>query len=91
MKTLLWNRNTAVWVLLVLATVVSWLMGHGIGIPDIRVAGVVIIIISLIKVRLVLFDFMELRGAPAGMRWAADFWMIGLGLVLSARFLVVGT
>lgn len=90
MKTLLWNRNTAVWVLIVLATVVSWLMGHGVGIPDPVIAGVVIIIISLIKVRLVLFDFMELRGAPAGMRWTADCWITGLGLILSARFLLVG-
>lgn len=90
MSALFWNRNTAVWLVIVLATVASWLMGHGVGIPDPVIAGIVILIISLIKVRLVLFDFMELRDAPGVMRRVADFWIVGLGVILTTRFLWVG-
>ncbi|MDH0639322.1 cytochrome C oxidase subunit IV family protein [Pseudomonas sp. GD03721] len=89
MKKLFWTRNTAIWLLLVAVTLVAWQMGHGVGGLEPAVAGVAILVISLVKVRFVLFDFMELSGAPAGMRWVGDLWLVGLGLILSARFLLV--
>lgn len=91
MKTLLWTRNTAVWLLIVGATIVSWQMGHGMGIQDPTIAGVAIMVISMIKIRMVLFDFMELRTAPLAMRWAGDIWIGALGLILCLRFLLVAT
>lgn len=89
MKRLFWTRNTAIWLLLAAVTLASWEMGHGVGGLEPAVAGVVILLIALLKVRFVLFDFMELRAAPVVMRWVGDIWLVVLGVVLSARFLLV--
>lgn len=82
------HRITLIWLLLVAATVLSWEVGHGIGISDIRVAGAVILAVAFIKVRLVAFEFMELRHAPWFMRIAADAWIVViLGVLLTLYFL----
>jgi heme/copper-type cytochrome/quinol oxidase subunit 4 len=61
------RRNTIIWGLLVVATVVSWSVGtdHGI---NYRLATVVVLLVTFAKVYLVGANFMELREAPLPLR-----------------------
>ena len=88
MTALLWSRTTVVWLILVAATALSYSIGHGLGISDLRIAGVVILVTTFVKVWLVIFEFMEVRGAPAWMRRAATGWVIGIAVLLIARLLI---
>lgn len=86
MSTALASRTTAVWLLLIGVTLVSWAFGHGFGVPDARSAGIAIIAVSMLKFRLILFEFMELRGAPRAMRLVGESWSLALAAVLIALF-----
>ncbi|MFT3792242.1 MAG: cytochrome C oxidase subunit IV family protein [Rudaea sp.] len=83
MSDLLRSRLTSIWFLLVAATIASWALGHGFGIHDHRIVGVIVIIVALVKVRFVLLDFMELRHAPNWMRIVAEAWAAMLAIALS--------
>jgi Prokaryotic Cytochrome C oxidase subunit IV len=82
---LLKNRAGASWLLLVAATVVSWVVGadHGAG----SMVAVVVLGIAAIKVRLVGLDFMELRHAPVPLRAAFECYCVGMWALLSALYL----
>lgn len=88
MTALLRTRTTVVWLVMVVATILSYAMGDGIGVSDATVAGIAIIAISLLKFRFILFDFMELRGAPAAMRRTGDIWIALLAVALIGLFVV---
>lgn len=85
MKELLWVRSTLVWLVLVTATVVSWLVAadHGTG----SGIGVVVLGIAAAKVRLVGLDFMELRHAPWPLRLAFEGYCVGLFSLLGGMYL----
>jgi hypothetical protein len=70
------SRNSLIWALLVAATVVSWALGHGLGTEGTPLAGAAILVVTFIKVRFVMLDFMELRHAPVWMRITAQSWMV---------------
>jgi hypothetical protein len=53
----------------------SWRLGHGFLIRDLREASIVILVIAFIKIRYVMLDFMEIRGAPLPMRIGAEIWV----------------
>ena len=76
MMTLLRTRITLVWFVLVAATALSWEMGHGVGLHDLRQASVAIIVVAFIKVRFVILDFMEIRHAPIWMRIVGEAWTV---------------
>ena len=82
---LLTNRAGATWLILVVATVVSWVGGaeHGTG----SAVAVVVLAIAAIKVRLVGLDFMELRHAPIPLRAAFELYCVGMWALLSALYL----
>ncbi len=82
MKALLISRTTLIWFLLLGATLLSWEMGLGVGFDDVRYASVTIIVVSFIKVRLVMSEFMELREAPHFLRLLADGWIFVITLLL---------
>jgi len=84
---LLLSRATLVWVILVAATGLSWEMGHGLGTASVRLADVGILVIAFLKVRLVILEFMELRGAPTFMRLAGEIWVVTICTTLIALFL----
>jgi hypothetical protein len=84
------SRITVIWLLLVAATLLSWEIGHGIGGWDARIGGTAIMVVAFVKVRFVMFDFMEIRGAPTWMRRATDGWIVVISAVLIARILVTG-
>lgn len=88
MRVLVLHRLSAIWLILVLATIASWEIGHGLGIEDRRLASVAIIIVAMVKVRFVALDFMELRDAPLPFRIAANLWTAGIAAGLSAMILM---
>ena len=75
MKALAMTRISLTWFLLVGATLLSFELGHGAGIPDGRWASVAILVITFAKVRFVVRDFMEIRHAPGWLRWLFDAWI----------------
>ncbi len=76
------NRITAVWALLVLATVLSWIAGTGDGEAGLR--NMAVIAIALLKARFVALDFMEVRSAPLALRLFVESWALAVGGVLIA-------
>ncbi|TDU28983.1 cytochrome c oxidase subunit IV [Panacagrimonas perspica] len=88
MKALLLTRTTLIWFLLVGATLVSWELGHGVGLDSAAAAGAAILLVTFVKVRFVVLDFMELRGAPNWMRAIAEGWIVLCCALLIGLFLV---
>jgi len=76
MSRMIRSRITLIWMLLVAATAASWAVGHGLGLHAARDAGIAVIVVAFVKVRLVILDFMEIRHAPLPMRIAAETWVL---------------
>jgi hypothetical protein len=68
------RRITAVWLLLVAATLFSWESAH-VG-HDYRVATSLVLVVAFIKVRFVGLEFMELRAAPLPLRLIFEAWLL---------------
>jgi hypothetical protein len=72
------SRMLLTWVALAGITLLAWWMGarHGAGVPqpDAAVACGAIAI-TIIKVRVILREFMEVRHAPARLRHVTDAWL----------------
>lgn len=75
MRTLLWNRASAIWLLLVTASLLSW-ESMAIAGGDARLGRSAILVIAFLKVRLVGLEFMELRHAPLALRAAFEAWVV---------------
>ena len=74
------------WLVLLVATGITWYLG------EVGAAGtgaiVAMLLIAFVKGRLVILDFMELRGAPKLWRILLEGWMILVGsLILIAYFM----
>lgn len=87
MKDLVISRITLIWLLLLGATLLSWEMGHGIGLEEVKHASIAIIVVSFVKVRFVMYEFMELREAPISMRLLTDGWILATTMVLIVLYL----
>ncbi|MDV3127777.1 cytochrome C oxidase subunit IV family protein [Mycobacterium sp. 21AC1] len=78
---------TYVWLVLSVLTVLSWWVGPvraGAGLEPSVPITVLVLALGLVKCRLVFRYFMELRTAPAWLRWATDGWLVVLwGAVLA--------
>ena len=79
------GRAGASWLVLIAATLVSYVLGadHGVG----SVMAVAVLGIAAIKIRLVGLDFMELRSAPLPLRAAFEGYCLLLWAVLSGLYL----
>lgn len=64
LATLLRNRISAIWFVLIAATLLSFSLGTGHGIESHLVASVAVLLVAFVKVFLVGMYFMELREAP---------------------------
>jgi len=68
------NPAHRAWLVLILATLVTWYLG------EVGAAGTLSIVamlaIAFVKGRLVILDFMELRGAPLLWRLLLEGWLI---------------
>ncbi|MFJ9390505.1 cytochrome C oxidase subunit IV family protein [Nocardioides sp. NPDC101246] len=66
---LLRSSASAVWLFLVIATVVSWALGTDHGFVDsVRTASLIVLVVAFVKVRFVGLYFMELKDAPLPLR-----------------------
>jgi heme/copper-type cytochrome/quinol oxidase subunit 4 len=80
------TRATAVWFVLVAATILSWWLGHG-GNGGHELIGAVILLVAFIKVRLIGSYFMELREAPVPLRALFDGYCLVVCSVVLGMFL----
>ena len=87
MTRLLWSRTSLVWALMVGATVLSFELGHGVGLDDGRIAGTAILLVTFVKVRFVILEFMEIRDAPRWMRIAGQGWIVLICSLLVGLYL----
>ena len=77
MGSVLQQRITLIWIVLILATGLSWQLGHGFGFGErYDYATIAILLITFTKVRFVFLDFMELRTAPTALRVAFEAWSV---------------
>ncbi len=86
LTTLLRDRITVVWFILVAATLASWVLGVGHDLPD-RYAAISILVISFAKVHFVGRYFMELRNAPVGLTAIFGAWNVVVAAVLIGLYL----
>jgi len=80
MMHLLLKPVSAAWLLLMLATCLSWWMGQDQGLSavqtgDYRIISSGLILIAFIKVRIVIRYFMEVRQAPLILKLICDAWV----------------
>ena len=80
------NPINRAWVVLMIATAITWYLG------EVGAAGtgaiVGMLLIAFVKGRLVILDFMELRQAPRMWRLLLEGWMLLVGsLILLAYWL----
>ena len=83
---LLRTRTSAVWLVLTLATVLSWALGHHHG--GHTLTALAIIVIVIVKVRFVGLYFMELRAAPIVLRGIFEAYCAVVGLTLAVLYLL---
>jgi len=84
MASLLANRITLIWAVLVAASLLSW-ESMAIAGDDARLARAAILVIAFIKVRMVGLEFMELRHAPLALRIGFEVW----GVLVCGALLVL--
>jgi heme/copper-type cytochrome/quinol oxidase subunit 4 len=87
LATLLRNRISAVWFVLIAATLISFALGTGHGISSHHVASIAILLVAFIKVFLVGMYFMELRDAPDVLRGLFAGYCLLVFSVTSGMFL----
>lgn len=61
------------WVVLSLATLLSWWLDDA---ATGNWIGTAVLLIAFFKARLVLMVFMDVRAAPAELRWCCEAWVI---------------
>jgi heme/copper-type cytochrome/quinol oxidase subunit 4 len=80
------RTTTYVWVLLSVLTLVSWWLGParaGEGLVASVPITIAVLAMALIKARLIIRYFMEVRSAPRWLRLSTDGWLVALwGAVL---------
>ncbi len=84
MKEILLTRESLVWAVLMALTLGSWLLGthQGALSTAIQAEGSVLIILTLIKVYLIIANFMEVRHAPGLLRLLCNAWIAGVAALL---------
>jgi len=76
---------TIVWLVLAALMVLSWLIGNRYESADASGIGtitVALMVIAFLKVRVVMFHFMEAKVAPLALRLLADAWVVGVCLIV---------
>jgi hypothetical protein len=78
------RHTTSVWVslsgLTILACAVSLLVGHQHAANGVET--VAVLVIAGVKGRLIMREYMEVRGAPRAVRYLSDAWLGGLLAIL---------
>ncbi len=84
---LLRNRTTVMWAVLISATLLSWWLGTGHGFSSAELASVAVLIVAFIKIRIVGLYFMELREAPTVLRGLFEGYCLLVCAVVIGMFL----
>lgn len=89
MHTLVRSRVTVVWLVLVLATTISWSLGteSGAGDHTHRLVSAVVLAVAAFKIRLVGLYFMDLRQAPRALRAMFESYALAVCAVTIGVFL----
>ena len=85
---LLRNAITAIWGVLIGATLLSWWLGTDHVIDDESLTGALILIVAFIKVRFVGLYFMEHRHSPIPLRIVWEVWCLVVCATVVIMFLV---
>ena len=64
------------WSFLALATLASWWLGHGASEQGHALVPLVVLIIAVIKCRVVIRNYMEVKRAPAWLQLSCDGWLL---------------
>lgn len=75
MVTFFKSRIIAVWLILVLVTVLSWESAQRI--TDHRAGNLIVLAAGFFKVRLIALEFMEVKTAPILLRAGLELWVFG--------------
>lgn len=81
MPTMTARQVIYVWLALSVLTMLSWWAGPvraGGSLEPHTMITVFVIALAVIKCRLILQYFMEVRSAPAWLKWATDAWLVAL-------------
>ena len=91
LPSMLRTPTTVVWLVLIAATVLSWMLGtdHGFGATDHTLSSVVILLVAFVKVRFIGLWFMELREAPVVLRLLFEGYCAVVCTMTIALFLFV--
>jgi len=82
-------RTTAVWIVLMTATCATWWLGTGhAGHRGANWEVLSLILVAWVKIHLVGYEFMELRGAPLALRAAFSVWTAAVGTVTAVLALM---
>ena len=85
------RRLLAVWVLLSAITVGYVLIDRSANHHGARQASTVVtlsaVVLALVKVRIIMGEFMEVRGAPKLLRLLANLWIVIMGATMIACYL----
>jgi len=69
------HATTPLWLLLILATGLSWWLGHEVGSLALRQATTAMVLVAAVKIRIVVRHFMDIRYAPSSLQWVLDAWL----------------
>jgi hypothetical protein len=84
------RSRRAVWLVLVVATLISYASAVEAGWSDHRIAGVPVLVIAFFKVRLIGLHFMELQTAILPLRLIFECWTVIIGVALVVLFRLGG-
>jgi hypothetical protein len=82
---------TGAWVALSVITVLSWWLapGHSTGVSSASTPiTIAVIVLGLVKSRIIIRYFMEVRSAPTWLKAATDAWLAVLWLAILAVYLI---
>ncbi|MGB6765602.1 cytochrome C oxidase subunit IV family protein [Mycobacterium sp.] len=82
-------RTTAIWLILILASFLTWWLGTNDSRDQLsdRVMIAAVVVIAFLKAYLVGMEFMEVRGAPAVLRGLLTGWMGLLAVAVTTLYL----
>lgn len=82
------NTQTYVWAFLTAITIVSWWLSHSGGSAHTINATVTfgVLSIAFIKVRFVMWHFMDVKTAPAWLKKTCGGWLLGLAVIIFALY-----